>query len=198
MKEITNDISLNIDFALYNYLGEDIKIFNKFEDSFVFGGFTRDAIVGDKINDLDMVCSVDDAVQISFLLEKNKWFYNGAFAGKEKYKTLKEKFGAIAKKYKNFLCEVYSFTKKDKEIQLIIPNRYVFKGQVIDFVKSVDMTASSVAYNIQHNYCAEMMDGALKDILNKDIKIIDENLNRGSTIAEERIQKLIKKGWSLR
>ena len=72
MNEITKEIELNMNFSLYNYLGEDIKLFNQkaFEDSFIFGGFIRDSITGDKINDLDLACPRKDYILIENILIK--------------------------------------------------------------------------------------------------------------------------------
>lgn len=158
-------------------------------DAVVYGGATRDIIAEQKINDLDICC-----LSKSFDNIYEKLVNQGFDALENKNKYLGELY--IREK---ILFNPMSFENNNHKIQLIRPiididsNMY---QEMLNFIKGVDIRACSIIFT-SSNKLIELVSGAINDCENKYIKVQDSGKWYHKDRIQGRINKFIKRGWSL-
>jgi predicted nucleotidyltransferase len=199
-------MNLNIKEKLDEYLEFDSKdIF--FDDYIViYGGAIRDIIANQKINDIDiLVKNTELANKLEFKLVENGY-----------HQTLGEKTELYQNLNLNFEPITY-INDNNKKIQIIRPNyiklaldgfNSVLKSSI---AKNIYDYAQSFAFyqtlaNVDLSCCGLFYDGinvyesiynSIDDCINKKIIYFNDNLLSNSFNKDNRINKMLKRGWNL-
>lgn len=174
--------------ALRKYLKADPNeiIFLPNTDPVIFGGAVRDTIAGLEINDVDVICGSITCMAIGDKLI-SKGFVTVTLDPDE---------------YKNRLFGLTRFKLDNTQIDLISPARFVktasdttaVKLTMIQTIQNVDIRACAVGYSTRSGIL-EFIEGAVQDcLLQQIVEQPDAQLHLPGR-AEERIAKLIKRGW---
>jgi hypothetical protein len=154
----------------------------------IFGGAIRDAIGGNKINDIDVLCTSDSRIKLKKLLNNN---------GYKLINELHKESLRIIYKDIQIISEPKTYINKEMSIiQLIFPVVNITQSYEQAFqhlISNVDISCCGMSYNGIEVF--EHVDGALRDAKEKTFTLCISHLMYSSKRAASRIEKLTKRGF---
>jgi hypothetical protein len=172
-----------------DYLEFDVDdIYNETDYAYIFGGAIRDSIVGDKINDVDILCLPHSMRIVEEILINNSYT-------REDYTK-----NDIASLYTDIhiIFEPFTYFKGAKKIQLIRPapgNPEDYISTFLSILSNVDLSCCGIYYDgrLLKESCLDSM----YHIINKDMILIPKATMYNEKRVNNRIYKLEQKHWTL-
>jgi len=173
-------------------------------DAVIFGGAVRNAISGDLINDIDIICYQDSFNIIDKRLKKE---FKGLVNVETEDISLSDDYAVAAnskiKGVYNYYIEQKSGigAARNSMIQLILlkyPMNDELKVENIrEFVSDVDIRACAMLYAPLHNTLLECIPGAFEDCKRKRLFINRNALMYFQNKCDERIKRFKNNGWKV-
>lgn len=182
------DLNLKVKYGLTNYLEFDIDLLAR-ENAYVYGGSIRDIIVGDKINDIDILVPSKQIDKLINILRNHDYIFS-RFVSLD-ISNLYFKIGCIS--------EPFTLMKNGKIVQLIRPSiktvtsRSKVHYSTTELLNEIDISCCSLAYNTNIGLIAS--DEILKDCKNKIFQVYETHKMFNIHTIDARKTKLIEKGW---
>ena len=175
---------------LSQYLEFDVdKIYDVSDYAFIFGGAIRDSIVGESINDIDIVGVSNSIRAVEKLLKQEGYIYE------EQYYEV----NGVLSLYTDvkIIHAPITYVKGNKKIQLIRPViKYLQDDQVKSFFKiltNVDLSCCGVYYN--GKYIKESYNSAIIHCIFKKFNVDYDSLMYDDGREKIRSAKLVSRGW---
>lgn len=185
---------------LSDYLGFDVNelLFN--DDIYIFGGALRSCISKQRINDIDIVTLPRNCDMLGAHLNHRKFTKISNGMMEDVYKELK------------IIHEPHTYMLNYKRVQIIRPvisnlvdvsdrvKQHEAEGReaLQILLKNVDFSCNGLCMN--RNGLYEVVEGALVDIKNKELRILPDNLmlQRNMGRLFKRLNNFKQKGWDIK
>lgn len=180
-----------------------LSFFLKDTDAVIFGGAVRNAISGDHINDIDIVCyeHAFDIIDKKLVNDLSSLGYT-----EKEDVSLSDEYSDLVENSQIQSVFNYHFTQngngasKSSLIQLIVINYPEDKdlvGNIQKFVSSVDIRACAMLFAPMHDTLLECIPGAFEDCKRKRIFVNRDAIMYYKPKCEDRIKKFKALGWKV-
>jgi hypothetical protein len=187
--EIDYEVILKIvEKSITDYLGFDIKNLYKHDHidyAYIFGGAIRDSIVGDPINDVDILCLPQSGAIVETYLQKNGYIKTPLMK-----KDLNQMYNC------KLIFEPHTYIKRDRIVQLIRPVGSQNEDLIRTFfniLTNVDLSSSGLYYD--RFGVKESITQSLRDVVSKAFRSFPNNQMYDNDRIYQRKRNLIERGW---